>query len=326
MGARPSKEELVGVILAAGKGTRMAPLPTPLPKPLLPVMGKPILQHQLELMKQYGIRRVFIVVNHQGVEIVRHLERSANPELTIDYIEQPEPLGTAHAVATLRDCIDSPFLLLLGDIFFHQLKLDQAIAKLQEGDAQAVLLSNEETNRERMSRNFCIVADEATGDVQRVMEKPTLPLSSVKGIGAYLFRPTFFDAVRRTPRTAMRNEYEITDSIQLFIDNGHRVTTSSCVTVDTNVTFPADLLDVNLLMLRDAEQENFVLSPKLVSDTASLSEVIAGEGVKIGNGCKLRQCVLFPDVVIPGGMNISRAIVSPEGICPVSPSLGDEQS
>lgn len=118
MGARPSKEELVGVILAAGKGTRMAPLPTPLPKPLLPVMGKPILQHQLELMKQYGIRRVFIVVNHQGVEIVRHLERSANPELTIDYIEQPEPLGTAHAVATLRDCIDSPFLLLLGDIFF----------------------------------------------------------------------------------------------------------------------------------------------------------------------------------------------------------------
>lgn len=177
-----------------------------------------------------------------------------------------------------------------------------------------------------MSRNFCIVADEATGDVQRVMEKPTLPLSSVKGIGAYLFRPTFFDAVRRTPRTAMRNEYEITDSIQLFIDNGHRVTTSSCVTVDTNVTFPADLLDVNLLMLRDAEQENFVLSPKLVSDTASLSEVIAGEGVKIGNGCKLRQCVLFPDVVIPGGMNISRAIVSPEGICPVSPSLGDEQS
>lgn len=326
MGARPNNEELVGVILAAGKGTRMAPLPTPLPKPLLPVLGKPILQHQLELMKHYGIRRVFIVVNHQGIQIVRDLEQSANLELSIEYIAQPEPLGTAHAVAAVRDRINSPFLLLLGDIFFHQLKLDQAIARLQEADVQGVLLSNEETNQERMSRNFCIVADEATGDVRRVMEKPAHPLSRVKGIGAYLFRPTFFDAVRRTPRTAMRNEYEITDSIQLFIDNGHRVTTSSCVTVDTNVTFPADLLEVNLLMLRDAQQENFIRSPELVADTASLSEVVAGEGARIGNGCTLRQCVLFPEVVIPAGLNISRAIVSPEGICPVSPSLGDKQT
>ncbi len=324
MGASPSNEEVVGVILAAGKGTRMTPLPTQLPKPLLPVLGKPILQHQLELMKQHGIRRIFVVVNHQGVQIVRHLERIVDPDLTIEYIEQPEPLGTAHAVALLRDRIRSPFLLLLGDIFFRDLRLNEAFDCLNRADTQGVLLSIEEPIRERMSRNFCIVVDEETGDVQRVVEKPSDPLSSLKGIGAYLFRPTIFDAVRRTPRTAMRNEYEITDSIQLLIDDGHRVKSCSCVAEDTNVTFPADLLSVNLSMLRETEQENFIVSPQLVADSASLSEVVAGQDVQIGDHCRIRKAVLFEGIVIPNGLKIERAIVTPEGICPVSSSWEDE--
>ena len=79
-----------------------------------------------------------------------------------------------------------------------------------------------EPDLQAIKRNF-IVMTEPDGKVTRVIEKPRHPRTDLKGCGIYLFDPAFFDAVRRTPRTAMRNEYEITDSIQIFIDDGYRV-------------------------------------------------------------------------------------------------------
>ena len=86
-----------------------------------------------------------------------------------------------------------------------------------------------------------------------MIEKPQHPPSRLKGCGLYLFDPIFFDAVRRTPRTAMRDEYEITDAIQIFIDDGHRVRAARVIRDDLNLSYPADLLDINLKLLGDAQ-------------------------------------------------------------------------
>src|SRR5215218_4825251 len=90
--------EVLGVILAAGKGSRMTQLATNLPKCVLPILGKPILYHQLELMAGIGIRTVYIVVGHRGFEIVREIERLPNLGVKIHYVEQEETLGIAHCV------------------------------------------------------------------------------------------------------------------------------------------------------------------------------------------------------------------------------------
>lgn len=68
-------QEIVGVTLAAGKGSRMLSLQTLLPKPVLPVLDKPIVYHQLEAMVRLGIRKAIVVVGHRGYEVVRQIER-----------------------------------------------------------------------------------------------------------------------------------------------------------------------------------------------------------------------------------------------------------
>src|SRR5205809_5404581 len=112
------KSEFVGVILAAGRGTRMFPFTTRWPKPILPIMGKPLLQHQIEMMKSAGIQNIFVVIGHLGYEVVRSLGSGSQWGVNIEYIEQTETLGIAHAIGRLEGRIQQPFLLFLGDIFF----------------------------------------------------------------------------------------------------------------------------------------------------------------------------------------------------------------
>ena len=84
------------------------------------------------------------------------------------------------------------------------------------------MATKEESDPEVIRRNFSLNLRE-DGTVARVIEKPRYTSNHLKGVGLYLFDTAIFDAVRRTPRTAMRDEYELTDSIQVFIDDGHPV-------------------------------------------------------------------------------------------------------
>ncbi len=93
--------------------------------------------------------------------------------------------------------------------------MDQVLS----GEVNANLVSMYEPDPEMVRRNFVIQAD-GRGRVSRVIEKPRYVDSQLKGCGLYVFDQHIFDAIRRTPRTAMRDEYEITDSIQILINDG----------------------------------------------------------------------------------------------------------
>ena len=109
------------------------------------------------------------------------------------------------------------------------------------GEVNANLVSMYEPDPEMVRRNFVIQADEQ-GRVHAVIEKPRYVDSQLKGCGLYVFDPHIFDAIRRTPRTAMRDEYEITDSIQILINDGYITHHHPIVERDLNLTKPADLL------------------------------------------------------------------------------------
>src|SRR5205085_11469941 len=128
-----------------------------------------------------------------------------------------------------------------------------------------------------IQRNFVVIED-AQGFVRRVIEKPRHPASRIKGCGLYLFDPTFFDAVRRTPRTAMRDEYEITDAIQIFVDDGYRVRTARVIREDLNLSEPADLLDINLRLLGGNN--------------------LIGRDVHLAPGCRIERSVLMDGAAV----------------------------
>lgn len=110
----------VAVIMAGGKGSRLRSITNDeIPKPMVPVDGKPLLEYQVGKLKSYGIKKIVMIVGHLGEKIVDHFKGGKNFGVEIDYIFEKEPLGTAGAFYYLKDKIDAKdFMLVFGDVFF----------------------------------------------------------------------------------------------------------------------------------------------------------------------------------------------------------------
>jgi len=305
------KDRFVGVILAAGKGTRMAPFSQRFPKPLLPVCNRPILEYQIEYMKKAGIRDIILVIGHLGYAIARHFGDGEGFGVNIRYVEQEETLGIAHAVGRLEPYISSPFLLFLGDIFFITNDLSVMIDVMRKDKASAVLAVKKEENPEAIKRNFAVLLNE-DGTVKRVIEKPRYVTNSIKGCGLYLFDLHVFDAIRRTPRTAMRDEYEITDAIQILVDDGFPVVTSEIVQQDMNVSYPHDLLLCSLEELKHLNRLYLVGKDCQLHPEVRLERAVLGNGVRVSTPITITDSIVFSDTVVDSKENLDKCIVTPE--------------
>jgi dTDP-glucose pyrophosphorylase len=311
--------DVVGVILAGGQGTRMAPFSRRLPKPILPVCNRPLLDYQLESMQEAGIKECFVVVGHLGYEISLALGSGAYRGMRIHYVEQAQTLGIAHALGQLQPYVRSPFLLFLGDIFFRTTGLAEMVDRFRSLDDGSVLVVRED-KPEAIQKNFAVVIDPGTGHVRRVIEKPRYLHNNLKGCGLYLFDLTIFDAIRRTPRTAMRDEYELTDAIQILIEDGERVELAHVVEEDINLTTPADLLRCNLLQLERLGQGHLIDPSAMVDPRATIHRSIIGPGVAIRGPVQLDHCVVFANTVLANpGDRISHHVFAPDVVVDCRP-------
>jgi len=299
----------MGVILAGGRGTRMHPFSDAFPKPLLPICNRPLMEYQIEMLKSAGIRDIIILIGYCGFEIVRTLGTGELLGVNIKYVEQKSTLGIAHALGQLEPHIDQPFLLFLGDIYFAADNLASMVQEFVNKDANAVLATKNETNREAIKRNFAVM--EEGGWVKRVIEKPRYVVNNLKGCGIYLFDLHIFDAIRRTPRTAMRDEYELTDSIQILIDDGLKVCKAEVVQEDINLTFPEDLLFANLLELTRRNAKNLLGNGAVVQNPDLIENSIIGDYVYIEHPIRVTNSIVFKRCKVSSIKDIDLCIVSP---------------
>jgi len=305
--------EFIGVILAAGKGTRMAPFSESLPKPLLPVCNKPVIEYQIDIMRGQGIRDIVILIGHKGYEITKVLGDGSRLGVKIRYAEQTSMLGIAHAVGCLEKFIDKPMLLFLGDIFFIPGKIEEMLSIYEEQGGGAVLATKEEHDPLAIRRNYAIISAD-DGYVKRVIEKPRHAVNNMKGVGLYLFDLTIFDAIRRTPRTAMRDEYEITESIQVMIDDGMPVRASMCIEDDINLTSPTDLLRCNLAELAAMNEGNIISESAVIHPDATIENSIIGANTKIKNPVCISHSLIFDMVTVNSNQDFYSHIITPNGI------------
>lgn len=306
---QPSK--YIGAILAAGRGSRMAPFSESFPKPILPICNRPLIQRQIEIMKSLGITEIMVLVGHKGFEISKVLGDGSALGVSIKYVEQTSTLGIAHAVGRLEPHISRPFLLFLGDIFFVPGDLRQMFTLFEEQAGGAALCTKEEPDPEAIRRNFSIILS-PQGYATRVIEKPRHAVNNLKGVGIYLFDLTIFDAIRRTPRTAMRDEYEITEAIQVMIQDGHPVRPSNSVIDDINLTVPADLLRCNLMHARNVAPETLFGSNSVVHAQARLNNCVVGNNVVIKNPVNISNSLIFDGSYIDSSADFDNFIVTPE--------------
>ena len=301
----------MGAILAAGRGTRMAPFGDTFPKPLLSVGNKPLIEYQIEAMRALGITEIAVLIGHKGYLIAKVLGDGARFGVRLHYVEQTQMFGIAHALGRLEAVLTRPFLLMLGDIYFIETDLAMMERTFRDTGCAAVLAAKEEPDPAAIRKNFAILMDD-TGRVTRVIEKPRHAQNRLKGVGLYLFDPVIFDAVRRTPRTAMRDEYELTDAIQVMIDDGHATRVAPCVADDINLTSPADLLRCNLLVARRQGVTSLCAASAALHPGVTLDQAVVGPGVQVRQGIAIRRSVILEDAVIDTDQDLDGMVISRE--------------
>ena len=179
----------------------MRPLTTRVPKVMLPIAGKPLLEHIILRAKEAGIDRFVLVVGYGADSVRDHFQDGSPLGIKIDYAIQIEQLGTAHALMAAESLADDRFMVLNGDVL-------PDIGALKEMSKKDMAVSAIEVDDPRRYGVFL----EDKGIFRSVVEKSDHPPSNLANAGIYLFKRWIFDELRVIPRSP-RGEYELTDGL-----------------------------------------------------------------------------------------------------------------
>ncbi len=201
----------IGVIAAAGKGQRIHPRSSRVPKVLLEVGGKPLLTRHLELLRDVlGIRRVFLIVGYLAEQIRAAYGDGSTLGVEIAYIDNPDvDRGLGSALLVTEPHVREPFVLLLGDELYLQTN-HASLAALPAGYT-AVCALHPTDDPEVIRKNYAVTL--ADGRITGLVEKPESTPSPYAGCGTYLFSPDIFRDARETPPSPRSGRLELTDII-----------------------------------------------------------------------------------------------------------------
>jgi len=191
------------VILAAGKGARLHPLTLTTPKPMLPLLGKPLLEHIIDDLPEI-IDELIIVIGYKGEQIQKHFGTKFKHR-SVSYIEQKEQLGTGHAALLAKPFLQEGerFLFMYADDLHHPQSIEKAL------DFEISMLVKEVED----PRPFGTVITDENGLVMEMEEKPEKPKSNLVNIGIYILDTRIFDF---KPPLTKKGEYYLTDMIAEF--------------------------------------------------------------------------------------------------------------
>jgi len=317
-------------ILAAGQGTRMRPLTVNTPKPLIPVAGKPIIQHTIDNLKTM-VDEIVILVGYNGKRIKKNINED---EIKISYAKQDEQLGTADAVSKAEKFIDEDFLCINGDVIVFRSILERFVEYFKSVDS-SVLGSVEVDDPE----SYGVVKMDGE-QVIDILEKPRCPPSNLINAGVYGFTPEIFDAIENTDRSP-RGEYEITDSLKILMDENKLRGFTLKKNSWNELSRPWDLLSVNKNILentdleekRDGKIEEGVHLEGWVSveEGAVIKRgsyikgpVYIGKNADIGPNCLIRPCThVGNNCKVGSAVEVKNTIIMDDSNVPHHNYVGD---
>ncbi|MEY2543146.1 MAG: UDP-N-acetylglucosamine diphosphorylase / glucose-phosphate thymidylyltransferase [Verrucomicrobiota bacterium] len=207
------------VLLAAGRGRRMRELTADLPKPMIEVRGKPVLQHIVEGLRDAGVRRFLIIVGYRADAVQNFFGDGARYKIDIQYATQTTQDGTGRVVDLARNFVnDSAFVLAYGDILVAPENYKRIVDLADDVEA---LISV--TRGEDVSKGGAVFLNEKMELVDlREKSKPGEPTSPWYNAGLYSFRPSIFEFTAKL-KPSPRGEFELTDAIRDLAQSGKKV-------------------------------------------------------------------------------------------------------
>jgi dTDP-glucose pyrophosphorylase len=207
------------VVLAAGRGMRMRELTIDLPKPMIDVRGKPVLQHIVEGLRDAGVRRVLLIVGYHAETVRNFFGDGRHHNVDIEYTMQTVQDGTGRVVDLARNFTGgSPFILSYGDILISPVNYKHVVDLPNNFEAIITV-----TRGEDVSKGGAVFVNEQMELVDlREKPKPGEPTSQWYNAGLYAFRPSIFEFIARL-KPSPRGEYELTDAVRDLARSGKKV-------------------------------------------------------------------------------------------------------
>jgi glucose-1-phosphate thymidylyltransferase len=278
----------------AGKGTRLLPLTKRVPKPLVNVAGRPVMDYVMDALKRAGqLDELIIITGHLKEKVEAYVRE--HYDIPARFIEQKVLDGTAGAVNLARPFVDGPVIVIFVDTLFDA---DLSIVKHSKDDG--IIWTKEVEDYQR----FGVVVTDKAGHMTKIVEKPSTPISRRANIGLQYVKDwrTLFEGIDHVMKSppGKGGEFYLTDAFQYMVDQGKKLLVSEvggwydCGKVDT-------LLETNEHLLKHGRGQR----PKKLE-----SGVRIQEPVRIEDGVTLKDSTIGPNVTVEAGSTIVGSTVS----------------
>jgi bifunctional UDP-N-acetylglucosamine pyrophosphorylase/glucosamine-1-phosphate N-acetyltransferase len=292
-----------GCILAAGKGTRLLPLTETKPKPLIPIAGKPLLQHSIEMFRDNNITKILLIVGHYKEKIQEFFGNGDDFGVEISYIEQKEFLGTAHATNLAKDFAGKdPFLLFYGDQYMDSQIFEKIVTDFSANTYDGLISAK---NMED-PKKWGILKSTNDGFLEKIIEKPPdNRYGNLANTGVYIFNQGIFEGIANTEKS-LRGEYELTDSIQYLVDSKKKIKIVDISDYYWNgVGYPWQILETNKHIISEMDN-NLIHSSVVEEESVNIKGIVEiGENTLLKAGTYIegpliigKNCVIGPNAYL----------------------------
>lgn len=280
-----------------GHGTRLRPLTHTGPKQLLPIANKPMSQYCIESLREAGITDIAIIIGGLGSNKVQEYYGSGESfGVKLTYIQQDYPRGIAHAIRLCKEFIDNQkFIVFLGDNILKRSISDYAI-NFEKSDSDASILLCEVNNPTQFG-----IADVKDGAIKKIMEKPKNPPTNLAVTGIYFLTPIIFDIIDRL-KPSWRNELEITDALQMLLEENHKITYYMVTDYWKDTGTPHDIIHANQVILETMKPYFYGKREEGVSISGN---VMVGDNTLLKTGSTIMGPVIIgKNCIIDSGTHI----------------------
>jgi len=301
------------VIMAGGEGTRLRPLTSNHPKPMLPMANRPMMEHVIGLLRRHGFTEIIVTVAFMANAIRNYFGDGSQLGVDISYAVEETPLGTAGSVANARSLLDEPFMVISGDVL-TDIDLSAVVAFHQEKGALATLaLKAVEDPLE-----FGIVITEPDGAIERFLEKPSWGqvFSDTINTGIYVLEPEIFDFI--DPDRSVDFSGEVFPAVLQarrrifgFVADGYW---EDVGTLEAYLQAHHDILEGKV----EVDRHGFELRPGVwlgkgatVDPSATVAgPAVIGDNVTVGPTASLGPyCVIGPNVRVDDNASVARSVI-----------------
>ncbi len=311
----------LGILLVGGYGTRLKPLTSESPKPMLPVAGLPVTEHQILAAKKAGIHTLVLATSYLSEVFTPYFGDGSRWGIKILYAVEKEPLGTGGAIRNAAELLDlathhdEPIVIFNGDVLSRHSIADQIAFHQSKGAAATLHLIEVED-----ARAFGCVPTDSEGRVTAFLEKMDNPVTNSINAGCYIFQPSVISNIPLGKVVSIERE-----TFPALVASGQPVFGYKEQAYWLDVGTPAalfkgsrDLIEGDFQAMADcAIDSTATISGKsslgrgvFVAAGAVIDNCIIGDGVSIGEGAQLRNCFIFHSTDIAAGVIESEKYLS----------------